>query len=55
MRAEIAIDAAAKLLFHEGPGIEHGLTTYCVLHPEQKFLGINERDAFILVIEREER
>jgi len=53
VRGEIVVDAAAKLLFYEEPGIEHGLAADRVVHPEQKFLGINERDAFILVVERE--
>ena len=53
MRGEIAVDAVAKLLLYEEPGIEHGLAADRVLHPEQKFLGINKRDAFILVVERE--
>jgi hypothetical protein len=53
MRGEIAVDAAAKLLFYDGPGIQYGLAADGVLHTEEKFLGINERDALILVIERE--
>ena len=53
MRGEIAVDAVAKLLLYEEPGIEHGLAADRVLHPEQKFLGINERDAVILMVERE--
>jgi hypothetical protein len=53
VRGQIAVDAAAKLLLYEKPGIEHGLAADRVLHPEQKFLGINERDAFTLVVERE--
>ena len=53
MRGEIAVDATAKLVFYDVSGVEHGLAPDRVLHPEQKFLGINERDALILMVERE--
>ena len=53
MRGEIVVDATAKLFFYDVPGVEHGPAADGILHPEQKFLGINERDALILVIERE--
>src|SRR5215469_16197288 len=54
MRSEITVDAVAKLLFYEEPGIEHCFAANRVLDPEQKFLGINERHALVLVVERKQ-
>jgi hypothetical protein len=55
MSGEITIDAVTKLFFDEKSRIEHRLPANRVLDPKQKFLGINEGDALVLVIEREQR